>query len=84
MAKASERVMESRPAPSGDVSVTIELDEQPLAVPPIREQIERRAYAIYLERGCGDGFDVQDWLQAESELLAEAEKDSPQVRAAAV
>jgi hypothetical protein len=41
---------------------------------PTREQIEVRAYEIYLQRGGGDGNDVQDWLQAESELLAESEK----------
>ena len=41
---------------------------------PTREQIEVRAFEIYLERGGADGNDVQDWLQAESELLAEAEK----------
>jgi hypothetical protein len=41
---------------------------------PTRDQIEVRAYEIYLERGGADGSDVQDWLQAESELLAQAEK----------
>lgn len=50
---------------------------------PTRDQIEVRAYEIYLQRGGSDGNDVQDWLQAESELLAEAEKNSPQARATA-
>ena len=50
---------------------------------PTRDQIEVRAYEIYLQRGGADGNDVQDWLQAESELLAQAEKNSPQARATA-
>ncbi len=27
-----------------------------------------RAHEIYLERGCADGFDREDWLRAEREL----------------
>ncbi len=30
--------------------------------------VEARAYARYLERGCVDGFDLDDWLAAEAEL----------------
>ena len=37
---------------------------------PSREQIERRAYEIYLQRGRGDGNDVADWILAEQELRA--------------
>ena len=32
------------------------------------EQISRRAYEIYLERGAQPGREVDDWLQAEHEL----------------
>ena len=35
---------------------------------PTRDQIEVRAYELYLERGRGDGHDVEDWLSAEKEL----------------
>lgn len=37
---------------------------------PSREQIERRAYEIYLQRGGVDGSDVADWIMAEEELKA--------------
>lgn len=37
---------------------------------PKREQIERRAYEIYLRRGGVDGNDVADWIVAEEELRA--------------
>ena len=33
------------------------------------DAIAQRAYALYLARGCEDGHDVEDWLQAERELL---------------
>jgi len=31
--------------------------------------ISRRAYELYLLRGCADGHDREDWLQAASEIL---------------
>jgi len=33
-----------------------------------REDIQRRAYEIYLERGGGLGRELEDWLQAEREV----------------
>jgi hypothetical protein len=30
--------------------------------------IADRAYEIYVDRGCADGFDREDWLRAEREL----------------
>ena len=36
--------------------------------PPRDEEIRRRAYEIYLERGEQPGRDLDDWLQAEREL----------------
>jgi hypothetical protein len=35
-------------------------------------EIRRRAYEIYLERGGLPGYDLEDWLQAESELESAA------------
>jgi hypothetical protein len=32
------------------------------------EEIRRRAYEIYLERGGQEGGEVDDWLQAQHEL----------------
>jgi hypothetical protein len=36
---------------------------------PAREEIARRAHEIYLERGSRPGHEVDDWLQAEYELM---------------
>jgi len=36
--------------------------------PPTREQIERRARELFVERGCTGGDDLSNWLAAEREL----------------
>lgn len=35
---------------------------------PTDGEISRRAYDLYLARGCEPGRDVDDWLEAEREL----------------
>ncbi len=37
-----------------------------------REEVEQRAYQRFLDRGGLDGRDIDDWLEAERELLAHA------------
>jgi hypothetical protein len=45
--------------------------EEHSVVKPAREQeIRRRAYEIYLERGEEPGCDLEDWLRAERELAS--------------
>jgi hypothetical protein len=53
------------PAPPQDVKP----DETPSQ--ELRDRIEQRAYRLYEERGYQPGHDVEDWLQAEQEVLAE-------------
>ena len=36
---------------------------------PEHQEIAARAYELYLQRGRQNGHDVDDWLQAEYELL---------------
>jgi Protein of unknown function (DUF2934) len=45
-----------------------------LAGAPSFEEIELRAYEIYVERGRIDGFEEVDWLQAERELTEKYQK----------
>jgi hypothetical protein len=40
----------------------------------LQEKILCRAYELYEQRGKEDGHDVDDWLQAESELITVATK----------
>ena len=39
------------------------------SIRPSSADVARRAFELYCQRGCRDGYDVQDWLQAERELL---------------
>ena len=38
------------------------------------EEIRRRAYVLYEQRGREDGHDLDDWLHAEAELTAQSIK----------
>jgi len=35
-------------------------------------EIAKRAYELYLQRGSLSGYELEDWLQAEAELIAAA------------
>ena len=41
---------------------------------PAMEEIQVRAYEVYVQRGRIDGFDLEDWLQAEQELKQSCNK----------
>ena len=43
--------------------------EEPATAAVLQEQIQRRAYELYEQRGKVHGFDLDDWLQAENEVL---------------
>jgi Protein of unknown function (DUF2934) len=49
---------------------------------PTQEEIELRAYEIYLQRGGEDGNELNDWLAAEKELNGSLQMDTaePTVR----
>jgi hypothetical protein len=38
----------------------------------LQTEISERAYQLWLKRGCVHGFDQEDWLRAENELLQES------------
>jgi hypothetical protein len=42
--------------------------------PDLQEQIRRRAHELYEQRGRDDGHELDDWLQAESELSQQKAK----------
>lgn len=45
--------------------------EVPASINIDQEDIARRAFELYEARGCEQGHDVEDWLQAERELAEE-------------
>jgi Protein of unknown function (DUF2934) len=42
---------------------------------PLEEQIRLRAYELYVQRGNESGSELDDWLQAESEILMAREQE---------
>ena len=43
----------------------------------LQDQIRRRAYELYEQRGSNDGHEVSDWLQAESEVAQKKVANAP-------
>jgi hypothetical protein len=43
---------------------------------PTQEVIAQRAYELFLQRGSVPGYELDDWLQAEAELIAEAAREA--------
>jgi hypothetical protein len=43
----------------------------PAAPEPTREQVQVLAHAIWMDRGCPQGCDVEIWLEAERQLRAQ-------------
>jgi hypothetical protein len=42
--------------------------DEPTVLIPIEQQIQKRAYELYEQRGKTDDHDLDDWLQAECEI----------------
>ena len=51
------------------ISLTDFANKQPLE-PLLEKEVQVRAYELYEQRGKGQGFALQDWLEAEAEVLA--------------
>ena len=43
----------------------------------LQDEIRRRAYELYEQRGSNDGHEVSDWLQAESEVAQKKVANTP-------
>ncbi|MFY9529439.1 MAG: DUF2934 domain-containing protein [Candidatus Acidiferrales bacterium] len=57
------------PRPTQKKSSPVASEAQTFDGYPTREEIELRAFQIYVERGGAHGQDLEAWLQAERELL---------------
>ena len=51
------------------ISLTDLARNEPLE-PLLEKEVQVRAYELYEQRGKGHGFALQDWLEAEAEILA--------------
>jgi hypothetical protein len=56
------------PTPIRTISQTTESTSE------LQEQVRRRAYELYEQRGRDDGHELEDWLQAESEMTQQKAK----------
>ena len=55
------------------------LDHQDITIS--HEELEKRAYELYLQRGAEHGHDQEDWLMAEAQLAEENNRDRESVEA---
>jgi hypothetical protein len=46
------------------------------AAKPACERVAMRAYEKWLQRGCVHGYDQQDWVEAEREVMAEQNRST--------
>jgi Protein of unknown function (DUF2934) len=49
-------------------STLVPKSDEPTILIPIEHQIQQPAYELYEQRGRTDGYDLEDWLQAEREI----------------
>jgi Protein of unknown function (DUF2934) len=67
------------PMPADDIDTAIAESHLTLDA-----RIRRRAYEVYLRRAGRAGSDLEDWLEAEREVLGESAHDSAENRATVI
>ena len=60
-----------KPASASQPTAVEELNQSGIDFAPAADEVARRAYFSYVNHGSLPGHDVQHWLVAEAELLAE-------------
>jgi hypothetical protein len=59
------------PASSSPPTTPGDLDQSGIGFVPSPDEVARRAYLNYVNQGAQPGHDVQHWLAAEAQLIAE-------------
>jgi hypothetical protein len=54
----------------GNVAAIVPAREPIVETLTLEEQVRQRAYELYLRRGNESGSELDDWLQAEQEILS--------------
>jgi hypothetical protein len=78
-----ESVNHNHPPPPRKESITMKpthsetelYQTTPITEPPYNQQIRVRAYELFEQRGREEGHDLDDWLQAESEISMPARSE---------
>jgi len=69
--KKSPRNQNQKPAGASRPTVAADLNQNEIDFVPSPDEIARRAYFSYVNQGSQPGHEVQHWLEAEAELIAE-------------
>ena len=59
------------PASASPPTAAMDLDQGAIGFVPSPDEVARRAYLNYVNQGAQPGHDVQHWLEAEAQLIAE-------------
>ena len=60
-----------KPAAAPLPAVTAQMNKTELAFTPSPDEVARKAYFAYVNEGSQPGHEVQHWLSAEADLIAE-------------
>ena len=60
-----------KPAGASRPAVAVDLNQNEIDFAPSPDEVARKAYFSYVNQGSLPGHDVQHWLEAEAELIAE-------------
>jgi hypothetical protein len=60
-----------KPAGASRSAAAADLNQNKMDFAPSADEVARRAYFSYVNQGSLPGHDVQHWLEAEAQLLAE-------------
>lgn len=60
-----------KPASAAGPPAAVDLNQSGIDFAPSTDEVARRAYFIYVYEGASPGHEVQHWLEAEAQLLAE-------------
>ena len=58
-------------ASTSPTTMAVDLDQSAIGFVPSPDEVARRAYLNYVNQGTQPGHDVQHWLAAEAQLIAE-------------
>jgi len=60
-----------KPASASRPSAAVDLNKNEIDFAPSPDEVARKAYFSYVNQGSLPGHEVQHWLEAEAELIAE-------------
>jgi hypothetical protein len=69
--KSFSQDQNQKPAGASRPTAVADLNQNGIDFAPSADEVARRAYFSYVNEGSLPGHDVQHWLEAEAELLAE-------------